>query len=324
MDANTNRVFISYRRDDVAGYAGRLEEALERRLGRGSVFRDVLDIAPGEDFVQAIRARLSGARAVLVLIGPRWAATDTAGRRRIDDAQDFVRLEVAVALDSGARVVPVLLAGASMPAEAELPDPLKPLARRNALSLSDASWDADINRLADGIGAAPRRALWPMAAGAAVLAAALALGWVTLRPGAPAAPPPAPDAGDRLLGVWAGTVRYSWGDSYPERFEFKRHAGELTGTASFLGYPRAIENLRVEGMNLHFQTRSTSTMNNETRELTRSYAAELRGQPPDEALAFRLQSSGGFTSEKPIEFVARRLPPGDSAATPRESVPSRP
>ena len=139
MDHSANRVFISYRRDDAAGYAGRLEEALERRLGHGSVFRDVLDIAPGEDFVQAIRARLSGAQTVLVLIGPRWAGGDAAGARRIDDAQDFVRLEVAVALDSGAQVVPVLLPGATMPAEASLPAPLQPLARRNALSLSDTA-----------------------------------------------------------------------------------------------------------------------------------------------------------------------------------------
>ena len=62
MDSIANRVFISYRRDDAAGYAGRLEESLERRLGRGSVFRDVLDLAPGEDFVDAIRARLAGAQ----------------------------------------------------------------------------------------------------------------------------------------------------------------------------------------------------------------------------------------------------------------------
>jgi TIR domain len=307
MDRSANRVFISYRRDDAAGYAGRLEEALERRLGHGSVFRDVLDIAPGEDFIQAIRARLSGANAVLVLIGPRWAGADAAGSRRIDDERDFVRMEVAAALDSGAQVVPVLLPGADMPAEASLPAPLQALARRNAMSLGDAHWDADIARLADSIGLRQARSRWPLAAGAAVLAAALVGGWVALHPGvAPLPPPPPPAAGERLLGVWVAPVRYAWGDSYPERFEFKRHAGELTGTASFLAYPRAIEKLRLDGGNLHFETRSTSSMNNETRELTRSYAAELRGQPPDEVLAFRMLSSGGFTSDKPIEFEARR------------------
>jgi len=324
MDGNANRVFISYRRDDAAGYAGRLEEALERRLGHGSVFRDVLDIEPGEDFIQAIRARLQGAKTVLVLIGPRWAGTDATGQRRIDDEQDFVRLEVAVALECGAQVVPVLLPGADMPAEASLPPPLQALARRNAMSLGDAHWDADMARLADSIGLPKPRARWPLAAGAAVLAAVLGVGWVVLRPGADPTPPPLPDAGARLVGVWVAPVRYAWGERHTERFEFKRHAGELTGSASFLAYPRAIENLRIEGTNLHFQTRSTSSMNNETRELTRSYAAELRGQPPDEVLAFRMQSSGGFSSEKPIEFEARRLQPSDGASAARAGQAPRP
>jgi hypothetical protein len=310
MSSHANRVFISYRRDDVAGYAGRLEEALERRLGHGSVFRDVLDIAPGEDFVQAIRTRLQGAKTVLVLIGPRWAGADAGGARRIDDAQDFVRLEVAVALDSGAQVVPVLLPGAEMPAEASLPPPLQPLARRNALSLGDAHWDADIQRLADSIGLPKPRARWPLAAGAALLASALVGGWVALRPSAPPVPTaPPPDASARLVGAWAAPVRYAWGDSHAERFEFKRHAGELTGTASFLAYPRAIEKLRVEGSNVHFETRSNSSMGELTREVTRRYSAELRGQPPDEVLAFRMLSSGGFSSDKPIEFEARRVQP---------------
>ncbi len=101
-------------------------------------------------------------------------------------------------------------------------------------------------------------------------------------------------------------MRYGWGDRHDERFEFKRHAGRITGTAGYLRYPRAIENLQIDGPNLHFQTRSQVMMGNETRELTHSYAAELRGQPPDEVLAIRLQSSGGFSSEKPLEFEARR------------------
>jgi hypothetical protein len=135
-------------------------------------------------------------------------------------------------------------------------------------------------------------------------------GWVALRPAAtPAPPPPPPDASARLVGVWIAPLRYAWGDRYTERFEFKRHAGELTGTASFLAYPRAIEKLRLDGNNLHFETRSTSSMNNETREVKRSYSAELRGQPPDEVLAFRMLSSGGFSSDKPIEFEARRVQP---------------
>ncbi len=299
-----NRVFISYRRDDAAGYAGRLEEALEERLGHGSVFRDVLDIAPGADFVEAIRQRLAGAQAVLVLIGPRWAGSGPDGRRRIDDPQDFVRLEVAEALSSEARVVPLLLPGATMPAEADLPAPLQPLARRNALSLGDVHWDADIARLAQALGLAPPpRRRGPLLAGAAVLVLAAGGGWLALRP-APAPPDPAA----RLLGVWSASVRYPWGDRYEERFEFRRHAGELGGSAGFLGYPRAIESLRLDGGNLHFQTRSQSSMGSETRTVTHQYAAEMRGQAPDERLAFRLVSRGGFDAERPVEFEARRVP----------------
>lgn len=308
MDHSANRVFISYRRDDAAGYAGRLEEALENRLGHGSTFRDVLDIPPGEDFVAAIRARLAGAQTVLVLIGPRWAGGGAQGQRRIDDAGDFVRLEVEAALDSGARVVPVLLPGAEMPAEASLPEPLKALARRNALTLSDAHWDADIARLASLIGWPRRRRVWPWALGSAALAASVIAALCWLKPAVPA------DPSARLLGSWQAEVKYAWGARHTERFEFKRHAGQLTGTASFLSYPRAIEKIDVDGSNLRFETRTQQSMGGETRELTHRYSAELRGQAPDERLALRLQTSGAFDTNPPLEFEARRATAAASAA----------
>ena len=316
MDGSANRVFISYRRDDAAGYAGRLEEALEKRLERGSVFRDVIDMPPGEDFVAAIRARLAGAQTVLVLIGPRWAGGDTPGQRRIDQAGDLVRLEVAVALDSGARVVPVLLPGAKMPAEADLPEPLKPLARRHALSLDDANWDADVGRLALAIGLLRRRSVWPWALGGAAVAASAvaALCWVRPWVAAPRADPTDPAA--RLLGNWqTQQLKYGWGDKYDERFEFKRHAGQLTGTATFLAYPRAIDKVEFDGRNLRFETHTQQSMGNETRELTHRYSAELRGQPADERLALRMQTSGAFHSTSPLEFEARRVAPAGAAST---------
>lgn len=304
--SSTEHVFISYRREDAAGYAGRLEEALEQKLGHGAVFRDVLDIAPGDDFAQAIRQRLAAVRTVLVLIGPRWLGADAGGARRIDDERDFVRLEVQLALQSGAQVVPVLLPGATMPGEGELPEAVKALARRNALTLGEAHWAADVRRLLQAIGVAPRRRVWPWALAAAVLSAALTGAWCVLRPAPPQ--PAAPDIGARLVGAWIAPVRYGWGDRYDERFEFKRHAGQITGTAGYLKYPRAIEDLRIDGPNIHFRTHTQVSMGSERRELTHSYAAELRGQPPDEVLAFRLQSSGGFGGEAPLEFEARRAP----------------
>ena len=238
MAEASNRIFISYRRDDAAGYAGRIEEALERRFGRGTVFRDVLDIAPGDDFVAAIRKRLAGAQTVLVLIGPRWAGGDAADMRRIDDPADFVRLEVAMALESGVQVLPVLLPGATMPGESTLPEVLKPLARRNAMPVGETHWHADIDRLAASIGMPAQPRVWPWALGSALLAAALVAAWCWLRPVPEAATRAVvkPDAGAALLGSWQANVRYDWGDRYDETFVFKRHAGELTGTATFLKY----------------------------------------------------------------------------------------
>lgn len=308
MKQGGNRVFISYRRDDAAGYAGRLEEALERRLGPGTAFRDVMDIPPGEDFVAAIRARLAGAKTVVVLIGPRWAGGETPGMRRIDDAGDFVRLEVAVALENGVGVIPVLLPGAQLPAEAELPAPLKPLARRNAIGLSDTNWDADIARLANALGLPRRRQMGPWLLGGTATGAIAIAALVWFKPWVPA------DPSARFIGSWQADVKYGWGDKYEERFEFKRHAGELTGTASFLRHPRAIEGLEVQGSNLRFETRTQQSMGNETRQVTHRYSAELRGHPPEERLAIRMQSSGSFDTNKPLEFEARRADAAASAS----------
>lgn len=102
-------------------------------------------------------------------------------------------------------------------------------------------------------------------------------------------------------------MRYDWGDRHAERIVLGRHAGEFTGTVTFLGFARPMEKLRLDGGNLHFEVRSQESMNGETREAVRAYAAELRGQAPDEVLAFRMQTRGGFGSHAPIEFAARRV-----------------
>ena len=109
-------VFISYRRGDASGYAGRLREALDRRLGEGRVFRDADAIEPGQDFVQAIETRVGECGALLALIGQKWLhATNAAGQRRLDLADDFVTLEIAGALKRPeVLVVPVLVENARM------------------------------------------------------------------------------------------------------------------------------------------------------------------------------------------------------------------
>jgi hypothetical protein len=144
----TGGVFVSYRREDSAPQAGRLYDHLSAHFGAERVFIDVGTLLPGEDFATRIRDTLNAADALLEIIGKRWLeARDDTGRRRIDDSRDFVRMEIATALERGARVIPVLVGGATIPKEEELPSPLAPLARRNAIAVSDARFPEDVKRL---------------------------------------------------------------------------------------------------------------------------------------------------------------------------------
>ena len=143
-------IFLSYRRDDTSGYAGRLYDRLVARFGADSIFRDIDALSPGVDFVEAIETAVASCRAVVVLIGREWLRVTTPdGRRRLDDPDDFVRLEIAAALERGIRIIPVLVEEATMPATAELPAPIARLGRFNALEISDTRWDYDVGRLID-------------------------------------------------------------------------------------------------------------------------------------------------------------------------------
>lgn len=154
------RVFISYRRDDTAGHAGRLHDSISVSLEEADVFMDVGDIEPGVDFTMAIADAIGSCDVMLALIGPRWAtATAADGRRRLDDPNDHVVSEIAAALERGLRVIPTLIDGAEMPEAAALPPRIADLARRNALQLSSVTWHSDLEILV----AALRRLLPPPA-----------------------------------------------------------------------------------------------------------------------------------------------------------------
>lgn len=143
-----NDIFISYRRDDSAGHAGRLFDRLKDRLGAEHVFMDVTDLRPGQDFAVELERAVAEANCLLAVIGPQWlGAVDSSGGRRIDDPDDFVRREVGAALSKGSSVIPVLVHGAKMPRADELPEVLRPLARRQAIDLSDQRWDSDLAEL---------------------------------------------------------------------------------------------------------------------------------------------------------------------------------
>lgn len=141
-------IFLSYRRQDSQSATGRLADHLEARFGAARVFRDHESIVAGEDFADAIRRSVEAATVLLVIVGPRWlSAADAAGRRRLDDPQDFVRLEVELALAGDVAVVPVLVEDATMPAAHDLPPSLAEFSRCQAVELSETRWRYDADQL---------------------------------------------------------------------------------------------------------------------------------------------------------------------------------
>ena len=141
-------IFISYRRDDAEGQAGRLFDDLTQHFGDDAVFMDVAAIEAGRDFRRAIDEQVASCGVLLAIIGTRWlTATDESGARRLDDPLDFVRLETASALKRDIPVVPVLVQGARIPRADDLPEGLKELAFRNGVELTHARWDSDVQLL---------------------------------------------------------------------------------------------------------------------------------------------------------------------------------
>jgi TIR domain-containing protein len=141
------RIFISYRRRETAGHAGRLYDALVEHFGTERVFMDVT-MEPGVDFAETISAAVGSCGALVALIGEEWlTVTDAQGNRRIDDPTDVHRMELEAALDRGVRLIPAVVQDADMPTADDLPDDLKPLVRRQAVELSDQRWDYDVSRL---------------------------------------------------------------------------------------------------------------------------------------------------------------------------------
>ena len=141
-------IFISYRRDDTEGEAGRLFDDLTRAFGSDAVFMDVAGIDPGIDFRKAIDDNVACCGVLLAIIGPTWATiTGEDGARRLDNENDYVRLEIASALKRNIAVIPVLVHDAHMPHSPQLPDDLKDLAYRNSVEITHARWNSDVQLL---------------------------------------------------------------------------------------------------------------------------------------------------------------------------------
>lgn len=144
-------IFISYRRDDTRHVAGRLAGDLADQFGEEAVFRDVDSIGAGLDFTSQLEGALSRCAVMLVLIGPRWLPL----LHERMDKPDWVRQEIAAALQRGVRVVPVLVEDAKLPAASDLPPDLEPLVNRQARSLSDERWRGDSMVLMDMLAKLP-------------------------------------------------------------------------------------------------------------------------------------------------------------------------
>jgi TIR domain len=143
-------IFISYRRADAEGWAGRLSDSLKAELSRINIFRDIDDIPPGVEFDTYINDAVGSCDVLIALIGPRWlTVADKNGLRRLDDPKDFTRLEILTALKRNVRVIPALVGGAQMPDADALPEDIKPLTRRQAYELSDSRWVDDCRKLAN-------------------------------------------------------------------------------------------------------------------------------------------------------------------------------
>ncbi len=145
-------IFISYRRNDTEGEAGRLFDDLVSEFGENSVFMDVAAIEAGRDFRKVIDESVSNCGVLLAIIGKNWVdAKDDNGNRRLDDPTDFVRLETASALRRDIPVIPILVRGAKMPRPEDLPDDLHDLAYRNCVELTHARWNSDLELLVNAL-----------------------------------------------------------------------------------------------------------------------------------------------------------------------------
>ena len=146
-------IFLSYRRDDSADVVGRIYDRLVERFGASRVFKDVDSIRLGVDFREHLRAAVGECRVLLAVVGPSWGgAPDERGLRRLDEDLDYVRIEIEAAFSRSIPVIPVLVRGAALPREDQLPISLKPLAFRNGMAVrSDPDFHNDMNRLIAGL-----------------------------------------------------------------------------------------------------------------------------------------------------------------------------
>lgn len=146
-------IFISYRRDDSHFQAGFIHDRLTQKFGREAVFIDVDSIPIGVDFAEYLDLQVSQCQVFIAVIGPQWIdVVDSEGNRRLENENDFVRIEIESALKRDIPVIPLLLSPARMPSRPELPESMHGLVRRNGIQIrSGPDFNRDMERLIVGI-----------------------------------------------------------------------------------------------------------------------------------------------------------------------------
>ena len=145
-------IFINYRKDDSRWNALALYNELQKYFDKDQIFKDFNTILPGDDFVFSIENALRKCDVLLVIIGKTWLdIADEKGRRRLDDPDDFVRLEVSTALSRNIQVIPVLFDNVSMPRADDLPENMRMLYRRQFVQIDNTRFEDDVRNLAEAI-----------------------------------------------------------------------------------------------------------------------------------------------------------------------------
>lgn len=258
-------VFISYRRPDSAPFAGRICDRLSAAFGAGHVFMDVEDITPGEDFTKAIDSTIARCQVLVAVIGPRWLET----LRAREGERDFVEHEIAAALRRGITLIPVLVGGAVMPSEADLPPALRALSGRQAVSIRDSSFDDDVNHLIRGVRASvvsTKRILWLVVAAGILIAV---VGSVLLLSNSR-------QAVASLDGAWIARMQRPGARPYTIRLRFRKAGRTLSGEVAYPAGGGAIQRGSFADGKLAFST--THVPQFETEPATIAFTGELRGR----------------------------------------------
>jgi len=279
-------IFISYRREDSGGHAGRLCDRLTARFGDDRVFLDIQDIRPGQNFATSIEDTIATCDCVIAVIGAHWLETI---QKRADATDDFVRHEIAAALKRRVTVIPVLMGGARMPAAHDLPPELAELSLLNAIEIRDERFDQDVVALETflaGMLHVPASPVAELRSGlvrrlSIVVPLVLACGigaYLVLRPGRQAAGPmasaPSPAAPVPVLdGDWVAEMRKPGQQPFRIRLRFARVGTNIGGMVQYPTGDGPMRDVVLNGRTLTFST--THVPQFESAPATVLYQAEI-------------------------------------------------